>query len=70
MTFLYLFGPRDAGGTIDAVEIAEMVRGLFAMSGLEVTDEEVENCTKDILDAIDVDSDGDITKVHSMDCSQ
>ena len=38
------------------------------MSGLEVTDEEVENCTKDILDAIDVDSDGDITKVGIRCC--
>lgn len=27
---------RDGGGSIDAPEISEMVRGLFAMSGLEV----------------------------------
>ena len=28
---------RDGGGTIDAQEIHEMVMGLFAMSGMEVT---------------------------------
>ena len=54
---------RDGGGTIDAMEIYEMVKGLFSMSGMEVSEEEVDNCTKEILEAIDVDSDGDITKV-------
>ena len=33
------------------------------MSGLEVADDEVHSCTSDILQAIDVDSDGDITMV-------
>ena len=56
---------RDGGGTIDAMEIYEMVKGLFSMSGMEVSEEEVENCTKEILEAIDVDSDGDITKVNN-----
>ena len=56
---------RDGGGTIDAVEIYEMVKGLFSMSGMEVSEDEVENCTKEILEAIDVDSDGDITKVNN-----
>ena len=40
-----------------------MVRGLFLMSGLEVSDEEVNTCTDEIVQAIDVDSDGDITMV-------
>ena len=31
---------RDGGGTIDAQEIHEMVMGLFAMSGMEVTNDE------------------------------
>ena len=36
--FTYIdFLTRDGGGTIDAQEIHEMVMGLFAMSGMEVT---------------------------------
>ena len=31
---------RDGGGTIDAQEIHEMVMGLFAMSGMEVTNDD------------------------------
>lgn len=34
---LALILPRDGGGTIDAQEIHEMVMGLFAMSGMEVS---------------------------------
>ena len=34
---------RDGGGTIDAQEIHEMVMGLFAMSGMEVTNDESDN---------------------------
>ena len=34
------------------------------MSGLEVSDDEGQSCTSDILQAIDVDSDGDITMVN------
>ena len=72
---------RDGGGTIDAQEIHEMVMGLFAMSGMEVTTddsdkndndddyvkvtaEEADACTLEILEAIDVDKDGDVTMVR------
>ena len=54
---------RDGGGTIDAGEMEEMVRGLFLMSGLEVAEEEVMTSTRAIIQAIDVDCDGDITMV-------
>ena len=54
---------KDGGGTIDAEEISEMVRGLFSMSGIEVDEDEVENSTREILEAVDVDDDGDITMV-------
>ena len=54
---------KDGGGTIDAEEISEMVRGLFSMSGIEVDEDEVENSTREILQAVDVDDDGDITMV-------
>ena len=75
---------RDGGGTIDAQEIHEMVMGLFAMSGMEVTNdekdhndnydnddkvnaEEADACTLEILEAIDVDKDGDVTMVRGRD---
>ena len=61
MTFIKLC--RDGGGTIDAGEIEEMVRALFLMSGLEVEEEEVESSTTDIIQAIDVDCEGEITMV-------
>ena len=54
---------KDGGGSIDAEEISEMVRGLFSMSGIEVDEDEVENSTREILEAVDVDDDGDITMV-------
>ena len=58
-----------------------MVMGLFAMSGMEVTNdekdhndnydnddkvnaEEADACTLEILEAIDVDKDGDVTMVR------
>ena len=57
-----------------------MVLGLFAMSGMEVSNnnddedyyddhtkvssEEADACTQEILEAIDVDKDGDVTKVR------
>ena len=75
-----IFLTRDGGGTIDAQEIHEMVLGLFAMSGMEVSNnnddedyyddhtkvssEEADACTQEILEAIDVDKDGDVTKVR------
>ena len=77
---LTLILTRDGGGTIDAQEIHEMVMGLFAMSGMEVSNnsddeddydddtkvssEEADACTLEILEAIDVDKDGDVTKVR------
>lgn len=39
---LALILPRDGGGTIDAQEIHEMVMGLFAMSGMEVSNNIIE----------------------------
>eukprot|EP00092_Neocalanus_flemingeri_P013638 GFUD01014709.1.p1 GENE.GFUD01014709.1~~GFUD01014709.1.p1 ORF type:complete len:221 (+),score=70.16 GFUD01014709.1:66-728(+) len=53
---------RDGGGSIDAGEIQEMVGGLFAMAGAEIGLEELLDCTEEIMAAIDVDGDGDITR--------
>ena len=44
----------------------EMVRGLFLMSGLEVDEKEVVTSTSEIIQAIDVDCDGDITMVTKL----
>ena len=54
---------RDGGGSIDASEIHEMVVGLCTLSGIEVTKVEAVQCTSEIMEAIDVDNDGDVTKV-------
>ena len=39
--------------------------GLFAMSGMEVNTDEADACTQEIMEAIDVDKDGDVTKVRA-----
>jgi len=53
---------KDGGGSIDASEIHEMVVGLCTLSGIEVTKVEADQCTSEIMEAIDVDNDGDVTK--------
>ena len=53
---------EDGGGSIDIDEVIKLVIGLFNMSG-EVEDKEVIlACVLDILDIIDVDGDGEITR--------
>ena len=53
---------KDGGGTISAEEIDVVLQGLFEMSGKDFEDNELDQVTRDIMDAIDADGDGDVTK--------
>ena len=57
---------QDDGGTIDVNEVSEIVVALFKMAGKESTgllsEQEIEDCVDDIIDAVDTDGDGVITK--------
>ena len=57
---------QDGGGTIDVNEVSEIVVALFKMAGKESTgllsEQEIEDCVDDIIDAVDTDGDGVITK--------
>ena len=53
---------EDGGGSIDIDEVIKLVIGLFNMSGIEAEKEVLLACVQDILEAVDVDNDGDITR--------
>ena len=53
---------KDGGGTISPEEIQSMLHGLFEMSGQEFEEEDLAVASKDIMDVIDVDGDGEVTR--------
>ena len=53
---------EDGGGSIDIDEVIKLVIGLFNMGGIEAEKEVILACVQDILEAIDVDNDGEITR--------
>ena len=57
---------QDDGGTIDVEEAFEIVVALFKMAGKSTTgirsEIEIEDCVDNIIDAVDTDGDGVITK--------
>ena len=53
---------KDGGGTISPQEIHAMLQGLFEMSGQEFDEEDLEVASKDVMDAIDADGDGEVTR--------
>ena len=53
---------KDGGGTISPDEIEALLKDLFVMSGQKFEYEELEEACKDIMDAIDTDGDGEVTK--------
>ena len=53
---------KDGGGSISSEEIDILLQGLFEMSGQEFEENDLENVTRDIMEAIDADGDGEVTK--------
>ena len=55
---------KDGGGTISSEEIDVVLQGLFEMSGKDFEDNDLDQVTRDIMDAIDADGDGEVTKAE------
>ena len=53
---------RDGGGSIDIYEVAHVVEGLFKMAGKEEDVDEIEDIADEIMDIVDTDNDGEISK--------
>ena len=53
---------RNCGGSIDPGEMKEVVSGLYIMLGMYVPEKVVEQRTQEILNIVDVDGDGEISK--------
>ena len=52
----------DGGGTVDADEINDIVVGLFRLGGIEEDQDLLAACVFDVLEAVDQEGDGDISK--------
>ena len=53
---------RDSSGSIDGYELEVVLKGLFAMAGIETDDDGIKKCEKEIIGTCDDDGDGEITK--------
>ena len=62
LTWIFNVFDEDGGGSIDIDEVIKLVIGLTTMNGVEVEKQVLLTCVQDILEAIDGDGDGDITK--------
>ena len=52
----------DGGGTVDADEINDIVVGLFRLGGIEEDQDLLAACVFDVLEAVDQEGDGEISK--------
>ena len=52
----------DGGGTVDADEITSIVVGLFRLGGIEEDEDLLAACVFDVIEAVDQEGDGDISK--------
>ena len=66
LNWIFIAFDRDGGGTIDVDEVKDIVVALFKMSGRDMGDihleNEIEECVDEIIEAVDSDGDGEITK--------
>ena len=51
----------NCSGTIDPGEMADVVTGLYTMVGMNATEEIIETRTKEILEIVDTDGNGEIS---------
>ena len=58
---------EDGGGSIDIDEVIKLVIGLFNMTGIEAEKEVLLACVQDILEAVDANQDGVITREEFVD---
>ena len=53
---------KDGGGIIDYKEMRDVVLGLFTMAGIRINEDILADRLKEMLEAIDMDGDGEIEK--------
>ena len=62
----------DGGGTVDTEEITDIVVGLFRLGGIEEDQDLLAACVFDVLEAVDSEGDGEISKdefvLNAMKC--
>ena len=62
----------DGGGTVDGDEITNIVVGLFRLGGIEEDQDLLAACVFDVLEAVDSEGDGEISKdefvMNAMKC--
>ena len=63
---------EDGGGTVDKTEITNIVVGLFRLGGIEEDEDLLAACVFDVIEAVDQEGDGDISKeefvTNAMNC--
>ena len=52
----------DSSGTIDIVEVGRVMKAVFKVSGAEVDQEVTNACIQNVIDALDEDHDGEVSK--------
>ena len=52
----------DGGGTVDGDEITNILVGLFRLGGIEEDEDLLAACVFDVIEAVDQEGDGDISK--------
>ena len=62
LTWIFSLYDLNGSGTIETDELSDMFRTLFEMSGMRVTDVQIEMLTTDVMQQLDVDGNGLIDK--------
>ena len=62
LNWIFSVFDKDGGGVIDHREMRDVVLGLFTMAGIRIHEEILVERLKEMLEAIDIDGDGEIEK--------
>ena len=62
LSWIFNVFDKDGGGIIDHKEMRDVVLGLFTMAGIRINEDILADRLKEMLEAIDMDGDGEIEK--------
>ena len=62
LNWIFIAFDQDQGGSIDVIEIRNVVGGMFKMAGMQVDKEKIVGCVSEIRYAVDIDRDWNISK--------
>ena len=69
LTWIFNMYDRNLSGTIETEELSNMFRTLFDMSGLKVSDVQIEMLTSDMMQQLDLDGNGVLDKTEFLEGS-